>query len=147
MIRQWLFGGTDVEFEKSLNFYAGWRENILPYSYAPKCVTPGVTARGRSISISSIILYQLYEYIYSWTFIPIIFMLMLMLDLWPQAETPGVTHFGAYHRHPDGHFFLSYQDQTICQIVSNCAMMEPKKSASGRRLLESTSTPSATLRY
>ena len=64
MIRQWLFGGTDVEFEKSLNFYAGWRENILPYSYAPQCVTPGVTARGRSISISSITLYQLYEYIY-----------------------------------------------------------------------------------
>jgi len=31
-------------------------------------------------------------------------MLMLMLDLWPQAETPGVTHFGAYHRPPDGHF-------------------------------------------
>ena len=27
-----------------------------------------------------------------------------MLDLWPQAETPGVTHFGAYHRLPDGHF-------------------------------------------
>ena len=21
-----------------------------------------------------------------------------------QAETPGVTHFGAYHRPPDGHF-------------------------------------------
>ena len=33
-------------------------------------------------------------------------MLMLMLDLIPQAETPGVTHFGAYHRPPDGHFFL-----------------------------------------
>ena len=29
---------------------------------------------------------------------------MLMLDLWLQAETPGVTHFGAYHRPPDGHF-------------------------------------------
>ena len=22
----------------------------------------------------------------------------------PQAETPGVTHFGANHRTPDGHF-------------------------------------------
>ena len=31
-------------------------------------------------------------------------MLMLMLDLWPQAEIPGVTHFGANHRPPDGHF-------------------------------------------
>ena len=31
---------------------------------------------------------------------------MLMLDLWLQAETPGVTHFGAYHRPPDGHFYL-----------------------------------------
>ena len=40
--------------------------------------------------------------IYCWTCL--IFMLMLMLDLWLQAETPGVTHFGAYHRPPDGHF-------------------------------------------
>ena len=31
---------------------------------------------------------------------------MLMLDLWLQAETPGVTHFGAYHRPPDGHFLV-----------------------------------------
>ena len=23
-----------------------------------------------------------------------------------QAETPGGTHFGTYHRPPDGHFFL-----------------------------------------
>ena len=30
---------------------------------------------------------------------------MLMLDIWPQAETAGVTHFGAYHRPPDGHFW------------------------------------------
>ena len=42
------------------------------------------------------------QYVHCWTFL--IFMLMMMLDLWPQAETPGVTHFGAYHRHPDGHF-------------------------------------------
>ena len=40
--------------------------------------------------------------IYCWTLL--IFMLMLMLYLWLQAETPGVTHFGAYHRPPDGHF-------------------------------------------
>ena len=39
-------------------------------------------------------------YINCWAFL--IFMLMLMLDLWPQAETPGVSHFGAYHRSPDG---------------------------------------------
>ena len=44
-----------------------------------------------------------WQYIYCWTFI--IFMLMLMLDLWPPAETPGVTHFGAYHRPPDGNFY------------------------------------------
>ena len=25
-------GGTAVEFEQSLNFYAGWRKNILPCS-------------------------------------------------------------------------------------------------------------------
>ena len=36
--------------------------------------------------------------IYCWTFL--IFMLMLMLYLWLQADT----HFGAYHRPPDGHF-------------------------------------------
>ena len=30
--------------------------------------------------------------------------LMLMLDIWPQAETSRVTHFGAYHRPPDGNF-------------------------------------------
>ena len=30
-----------------------------------------------------------------------------ILVLWPQAETPGVTHFGAYHRPPDGHFYNS----------------------------------------
>ena len=40
--------------------------------------------------------------IYCWTCL--IFMLMLMLDLWLQAQTPGVTHFRAYHRPPDGHF-------------------------------------------
>ena len=33
------------------------------------------------------------QYIYCWTFL--IITLMMMLDLWPQAETPGVTHFGA----------------------------------------------------
>ena len=26
-------------------------------------------------------------------------------DQWLQTETPGVTHFGAYNRPPDGHFF------------------------------------------
>ena len=35
-------------------------------------------------------------------------MLMLMLDLWLQAETPGVTHFGAYHRPPDGDFLAIF---------------------------------------
>ena len=44
--------------------------------------------------------------IYCWTFL--IFMLMLMLYLWLQAETPEVIHFGAYHRPPDGHFFIFY---------------------------------------
>ena len=32
---------------------------------------------------------------------------MLMLDLWLQAETIGVTYFGAYNRPPDGHFLLA----------------------------------------
>ena len=43
-------------------------------------------------------------------FISVIFMLMLMLDLWPQAETPGVPHFGAYHRPLDSNFL------TFCYI-------------------------------
>ena len=34
-----------------------------------------------------------------------------MLMLMPQAETPGVTHFGAYHRPPDVHFV--YPKKTI----------------------------------
>ena len=37
--------------------------------------------------------------------IRLMLMLMLMLMLWPLAVTPGVTHFGAYHRPPDGHFY------------------------------------------
>ena len=40
-------------------------------------------------------------------------MLILMLDLWPQAETPGVTHFGAYNRPPDGHFFLRHDAHSV----------------------------------
>ena len=39
----------------------------------------------------------------------LIFMLMLMLDLLLQAETPGVTHFGAYHRPPDGHLLSALE--------------------------------------
>ena len=38
---------------------------------------------------------------------------MLMLDLWLQAETNGVTHFGAYNRPPDGHFFLNFVLDTL----------------------------------
>ena len=30
----------------------------------------------------------------------------MMMDLWLQAETTGVTHFGAYNRPQDGHFYL-----------------------------------------
>ena len=35
-------------------------------------------------------------------------MLMLMLDLWLQAETTDITHFGAYNRPQDGHFCYWY---------------------------------------
>ena len=31
-----------------------------------------------------------------------------MLILWPQAVTPGLTHFGAHHRPPDSHFCRSH---------------------------------------
>ena len=47
---------------------------------------------------------------YMYTCIFLIFMLMLMLYLWPKADTPGVTHFGAYHRSPDGHFFTIFDN-------------------------------------
>ena len=47
--------------------------------------------------------------IYCWTCL--IFMLMLMLDLWLQAQTPGVTHFRAYHRSPEGNFCQGKIDQ------------------------------------
>ena len=30
------------------------------------------------------------------------------VDLWLQAETTGVTHFGAYNRPPDDHFFQTW---------------------------------------
>ena len=51
--------------------------------------------------------------IYCWTCL--IFMLMLMLDLWLQLETPGVTHFGVYHRPLDGHFLSNCSGQQ-CHI-------------------------------
>ena len=50
--------------------------------------------------------------IYCWTYL--IFMRMLMLDLWLQAETPGVSHFGAYHRPSDGYVFLSSFWDPVC---------------------------------
>ena len=31
---------------------------------------------------------------------------MTLMMIWQLAVTPGVKHFGAYHRPPDGHFFL-----------------------------------------
>ena len=49
--------------------------------------------------------YMIHDDIYCWTFL----IFMLMLDLWPQAETPGVTHFGAYHRPLDGYFFIHWR--------------------------------------
>ena len=53
---------------------------------------------------------------------------ILMLDLWPQAETPGVTHFGAYHRPPDGHFYLFHRYSFIgeCQplLLLFCADLD-----------------------
>ena len=48
-------------------------------------------------------------------------MLILMLNLWPQAETPGVTHFGAYNRPPDGHFFINFnvfqRRRGVCRVL------------------------------
>ena len=53
--------------------------------------------------------------IYCWTCL--IFMLMLMLDLWLQAQTPGVTHFRAYHRPPEGNFCQGKTDQNHSQTT------------------------------
>ena len=41
--------------------------------------------------------------------------MMLMLMLWPLAVTP-VTHFGAYHRPADSHFFL-LQGSVVCLLA------------------------------
>ena len=46
-------------------------------------------------------------------------MLMLMLDLRPQAKTPGVTHFGAYHRPPDGHFSIISDKYSSLKVLIN----------------------------
>ena len=55
-----------------------------------------------------------------------------MLDLWSQAETPGITHFGAYLRSLEGHFYrLRTEDWDVlattrlmcfneCVIVGMC---------------------------
>ena len=47
--------------------------------------------------------------IYCWTFL----IFMLMLDLWPQAETPGVIHFGA----SPGRSFLSSTSQVPQPLI------------------------------
>ena len=44
--------------------------------------------------------------------------MMLMLDLWLQAETSVVTHFGAYNRPPGGHFFICYTFHTHSWLSS-----------------------------
>ena len=47
---------------------------------------------------------------------------ILMLDLWLQAETTGVTHFGAYYRPRDGHFFTDDDNiSTDANIISTDA--------------------------
>ena len=56
---------------------------------------------------------------------------MLMLDLWLQAETTGVAHFGAYNRPPDGHFFRLWtwveevsQETTMTRLVMIFSLRE-----------------------
>ena len=39
-----------------------------------------------------------------------------MLDILLKAEKPGITHFGAYHRPPDGHFFPKNAERKDCPI-------------------------------
>ena len=55
-------------------------------------------------------IWQWHQHIVDWYWLMlmliVMLILMLMLILWPLAVTPGVTHFGAYHRPPDGHFFI-----------------------------------------
>ena len=53
--------------------------------------------------------------IYCWTCL--IFMLMLMLDLWLQAQTPAVTHFRAYHRPLEGNLCQGKTDQNHSQTI------------------------------
>ena len=64
---------------------------------------------------------------------------MLMLDLWLQAEIPGVTHLGAYHCPPDGHFleakvaiFVKWLGMSFLEVVTRWGQLllfwEPMKS-------------------
>ena len=41
---------------------------------------------------------------------------MTNVNIWLQAETNGVTHFGAYNRPQDGHFFTSSDFGSFRQV-------------------------------
>ena len=62
-------------------------------------------------------------------------MLMLMLYLWLQAEIPGVTHFGAYHRPPDGHFVTNFTG-TTSQIAALVKIHSIQRDKSQNRMKE-----------
>ena len=48
-----------------------------------------------------------------------------MLILWPLAVTPGVTHFGAYHRPPDGHFLNIDLSNAVLYFSQLCLFKLP----------------------
>ena len=43
--------------------------------------------------------------------------------LWPQSVTPGVIHFGAYHRPPDGHFFPIIGQYSVKLLAESGSLM------------------------
>ena len=51
--------------------------------------------------------------IYCWTCL----IFMLIYDLWLQAQTPGVTHFRAYHRPLEGNLCQGKTDQNQSQTI------------------------------
>ena len=60
-------------------------------------------------------------------------MLMLMLMLWPEAVTPGVSHVAAYLRPPDSHFSIYIYLYIYNALVINFILaLDPWK----RKILE-----------
>ena len=50
--------------------------------------------------------------------------IMMTMMMWPPALTPGVTHFGAYHRPRDSHYLVIWFSEGICVFKHNSQPMD-----------------------